>query len=348
MLWDETDDYIEGTTSKFKFLDKIASFDLDSTLITTKSKKKFATTSEDWMFMFNNVVYKLRELIDNKYCIVIITNQAGLKKPEDVTSWIRKIEDIVKVSSLELKVLCSHRKNEFRKPLVKFYDIFFPKTMDKTNSFYCGDAIGRPDDFSDTDYKFALNCKLNFKSPENVFMNDNNILPEIKYINFSKPNNKKFIPENKEMIIMVGFPASGKSSFARKINSNYTNYIIINQDTLKTLAKCKKYTNECLEANKSVIIDSTNPTIFGRNDWIEIAKKFNYIVKIFKMKTSLEHSKHNNVYRSLTSNTELIPDIVYNIYKSKFEEPKITEGVNEIVEVEPEYPDDKKYFMYLM
>lgn len=40
------------------------------------------------------------------------------------------------------------------------------------DSFYCGDAAGRPKtalrpkDFSDTDLKFALNVGIDFKTPE--------------------------------------------------------------------------------------------------------------------------------------------------------------------------------------
>ena len=48
--------------------------------------------------------------------------------------------------------------------------------IDKRNSFYCGDAAGRPKtatrpkDFTDTDLKFALNNGLPFKLPEELFL----------------------------------------------------------------------------------------------------------------------------------------------------------------------------------
>ena len=53
-------------------------------------------------------------------------------------------------------------------------------------SFYCGDAAGRvkgkKKDFSDTDYKFALNAKLPFKTPEMLFHGANETLPPIKFL----------------------------------------------------------------------------------------------------------------------------------------------------------------------
>lgn len=50
-------------------------------------------------------------------------------------------------------------------------------TVDMNSSVYVGDAAGRPKcgtrkkDFSDTDFKFALNLGINFYTPERFFLN---------------------------------------------------------------------------------------------------------------------------------------------------------------------------------
>lgn len=50
-------------------------------------------------------------------------------------------------------------------------------------SFYCGDAAGRPakgkrkKDFSDTDRKFAINIGIKFYTPEMYFLGENERLP---------------------------------------------------------------------------------------------------------------------------------------------------------------------------
>ena len=58
---------------------KIASFDLDSTLIRTKSGNVFPKNEHDWILK-ENVKEKLQELNKNNYQIIIFTNQSKLGK----------------------------------------------------------------------------------------------------------------------------------------------------------------------------------------------------------------------------------------------------------------------------
>jgi len=249
---------------------------------------------------------------------------------------------------IEIKVFCSTGKNKYRKPLPTIKK-FFPEKLSKS-SFYCGDAAGRIGDFEDTDYKFAINCDLNFKTPEHFFLdkNDTGIIPD--YCIDEHNNNTKefnFTSKTKEMIIMVGYPGSGKSSISKILKKDY-NYIIINQDTLKTKTKCIKEAENNMKKGNCVVIDATNPKRETRKEWIKLAKSNKYTVRIIQMTTSLAQSKHNNIYRSWKNDVDLVPDIAYNTYKKYYEKPdKIYEDVEEIISHDMLEVNEKDYYMYL-
>jgi bifunctional polynucleotide phosphatase/kinase len=350
-MWNITEDYLEGTFFDFKINEKIASFDLDSTLIETKSKKKFAKDASDWKWIYDNVPSKLKQLVSDGYSIVIVSNQGGLSTNDKIKEWSDKVNQIAKDLGIPLKVLAAVSHGKFRKPCTGFVEKFFPDFTKE--SFYCGDAAGRNGDFSDTDYKFAVNAKLTFYVPEELFLGKKSKLPAIDYcIDFDKKNKYKtkvtydIDPMEKEMIIMVGYPGSGKSSFSQYMEKKF-NYCIVNQDKLGTLAKCKKEAISNIEKKKSFIIDSTNSSKEKRKEWIELAKGSNYKVRIVQIMTSIEISKHNNIYRHLTTGSKIIPDIAYHMYKKNFEEPSIDEGVSEVEKIEPIFPNDDNYYKYM-
>lgn len=351
LKWNEFDGYLCGVSESFTYKNKLAMFDLDGTLIEVKSGKKFPISENDWKFKYDNTIKKILELSDDNYSVIIISNQGGIeKKHQDAKQWMNKIDNICDKLKVDILALCSTGKNKFRKPYPTFFNEHITKNvkeLDIKKSFYCGDAVGRKTDFSDTDLKFAINCKVNFYIPEHIFLNEKNIIPKIDYpelvtrsfeINF-RPN------KNQEMIIMVGFQGSGKSLVAKYI-SDVFNYKIINQDTLKTQAKCKKECEKYISENQSVIIDATNASDTTRKIWIDIARLHKYKVRIIKMKTSESISLHNNCYRYYKKNIAPVPKVAYNIYKSKYKEPSKKENIEEILEYDIGAPNDPDYFMY--
>jgi bifunctional polynucleotide phosphatase/kinase len=355
LLWSVTPEYLYGGTSKFIFTNKIAIFDLDNTLITTKDEKKFPVDENDWKWRFPNTKDKLKDLVDQNFCIIILSNQGGIANgKQTVDKWTKKLNQIVKELNISIRVFCSTGNNKYKKPFPTFFHEFIPNILahelDFKKSFFCGDAAGRKGDFSDTDYKFALNCMLNFKTPEEYFQNTKIKLVSPSYPNImtsSKNQDLNFTPKNKELIIMVGFPASGKSTVSRKISDEFK-YCIINQDTLKTITKCINIAKMKIKEQKSIIIDATNPSKSVRKQWIDLAHKNNYTVRICKMLTSEQLSMHNNAYRCYKTNKNMIPTIAYKLFKSKFESPCISEGVTEIIEITPSFPNDLSYYNYLV
>lgn len=60
---------------------KIAAFDLDGTLIVTKSGKRFAKDDSDWQWFHpSRVPGKLAELLADEYLLVLFSNQNGIEK----------------------------------------------------------------------------------------------------------------------------------------------------------------------------------------------------------------------------------------------------------------------------
>ena len=102
-------------------------------------------------------------------------------------------------------------------------------TINKEESFFVGDALGRKSDFSDSDKVFAENIGIKWYSPEDIFINKSAI--------FELPN--ILLSSNPEIIIMMGYPGSGKSTIAKNICEN-DNYIHIAGDVYKISSKMRK------------------------------------------------------------------------------------------------------------
>jgi bifunctional polynucleotide phosphatase/kinase len=96
------------------------------------------------------------------------------------------------------------------------------------------------------------------------------------------------------MVIFVGSPGSGKSTFW----SNYlSKYARVNRDTLKTKEKCYKVAEEEILKGNSVVIDNTNPKKEDRSYFIGLAKKHGIKVRCFRFLTPKEICFHNDYQR---------------------------------------------------
>lgn len=324
---------------------KLACFDMDDTLIKVASNNRYSLDENDWEFLYNNTIDKLNEL-NKDYKIVIFTNQRGISSGKvNPTILINKINNIRKKFNFNIDVLLATNDDYYRKPMTGMFDFYIKQTgikVDKNNSFFCGDAGGRQyntknKDFSIFDRYFAHNIELKYYTPEELFNQ-----PIKKYtindlynsINFQINNTfdiNQFITKNnkQELILLVGRPASGKTTFAKKY---YKDYNYINQDELKTSDKCIKKANEFIKNGKNVIIDNTNGSLKTRQKYYDIISnlKREINVKVFIFDIDVKLSYHLNNYRVQQSfgKYKLIPTIVYNLYKKNYVEPTIEEYKN--------------------
>jgi polynucleotide 3'-phosphatase len=167
----------------------ITAFDLDGTLINTKSGSKFSRGPNDWKWFNDKVVPSLR-LIETP--IVIFTNQGAViaqKTSRSYISFTAKVKQILdEMDKLGLDVnrvwVCASPKKsskykgsnackfmKMRKPDIGMFEGFSTEVVqvDKGQSVYVGDAAGRKGDFSDSDKQFAINCGMKFQTPEEFF-----------------------------------------------------------------------------------------------------------------------------------------------------------------------------------
>ncbi len=324
---------------------KVAGFDLDHTIIKPIKGKRFSKTDTDWEFYDNTIVDKLKKYHQLGYQIIIITNQKILKKDIDKKYWISKTKKINKILKIPLLFVASLKDDNFRKPRTGSWDKFIK--CDKKYSFYCGDAGGLgvrkidnhslKKDFSDSDLKFSLNVGIRFIHRDEFIYGKvwNDLKPSYPIIfdSIKKGKYNKLSFKEKEMIIVVGYPGSGKSYFSK--NAISPKYMYVNRDTLKTKNKCLKKCKEAIINKQSIIIDNTNPSVNSRKIFIDIGKEVGYKIKCINFTTSMDLAYHNNVYRhTINSKNNIVPKIAYNIFKSKYEKPTIEEGFDEIINQE--------------
>ena len=130
----------------------------------------------------------------------------------------------------------------------------------------------------------------------------------------------------KELILLVGCPASGKSTFTKREFGSYTR---INLDTLKTRSKEIKAFKAALDSGESIIVDNTNPTIVSRERYITLASKYGYKIKLYIMNTLKEVALERNEVRDAK-----VPKIAIYSYFSRYEPPTLDEGICEIYTVQ--------------
>ena len=299
-------------SKEFRYRKKIVGLDFDHTIVKPKNNKTFPSNKDDWEWLRPNVPEIIMEYYSKGYAIVIFTNQFRDFKKEQVKIVLDSI-------GCPYKAYLAYDK-KIKKPSPFLFEQYKRQNFDFDKSFYVGDAMGRIQDWSDSDKLFALSCGLKYKTPEDLFIipNKEENVKNTIFCNV-EPNEKQ------ELVIMVGFPGSGKTTLTKNFEK-YSNYSILHGDELKTEAKIIKMLNKELENKKSVIIDATNPSIKKRSTFINIAKKYNIYIRIITMSTSMEESMNRNSLRD-----KPIPKIAFYMFRKNYEEPALSECVDEVI-----------------
>jgi bifunctional polynucleotide phosphatase/kinase len=337
---------------------KVAGFDMDDTLVYPKSGAVFAKSKSDWQWVSPQVVPKLRELHTEGYTIVVFSNQSGIfgKKCWNeckATECKAKIIDFLCELKVSGSAYVATAEDNYRKPCTGMWDLFIknclPAQIDVASSMYIGDAAGRKimtlagrkKDFSCSDRKFAYNANLKFKTPEEFFEGKppapfdwGGLGPDDLRSIGRKYQRETYHSATQEMVVFVGFPGCGKSTFfARKLAPH--GYERINRDSMRTVERCMSNAVALLSQGKSVAIDNTNPSIEDRARFIKLARERKVPVRAFVMQHTEALANHMNILRSRLGIVPRVSSVAYNIFKSRYQPVDTIEGFDEIVNVEP-------------
>ncbi|XP_011181858.2 uncharacterized protein F21D5.5 isoform X4 [Zeugodacus cucurbitae] len=368
-----TDDAVQAST-------KIAGYDIDGTIITTKSGNVFPKHADDWQILYPEVLKKLKLLQQSGYKICFFTNQGGIGSGKiKLDDFKQKIKDILTKLGVPVQVFIAIEEGHYRKPLIGMWQYLVEHKnddidIDLSKSFYVGDAAGRPEsgsgknkrrkDHSLADRRFAANVGVSFYTPEEHFLGkpteqwlksdykpsdiiNNSDIPLLE------PKNIELPADNCEMIIMVGLPGSGKSFFCEEYLDQH-NYTIANADKAGSTQACLKICEKALEAGTSCVVDNTNVDVESRKKFITLAKRYNVPCRCFVMNVQVDQVRHNIKYRHLTDTSHSkINEMVFNMMKKKYTNPTVDEGFTHIVKVnlKPKFKsttEEQLYKLYLL
>lgn len=348
---------------------KIAGFDFDDTIL--HYYRKIKNIERPWVYISDEFIKQLKKFLIEGYMIVVWTNQSTLEKKE--SEWKTLVDELYLDLTHELEkrfqfiVMAAMKNDIYRKPNLGMYNMIikkFGKKVDKI--FYCGDAAGRRErsyyrikfyptgkssDFSDSDYKFALNIpKCTFLTPEKMYLKEP-LKAEIRGFNpfvflEEHPPEKYVIKHRKkELIIMVGYPSVGKTWIANKY---FDGYKIFSKDDYKKIDKYERDIEAALDNEESVVIANTSPDVASRVRWTARAKKIGYTnIRCLIIGTSIELAYHLNNVRMLYEKTIKFDMVVYYKFRKSLVKPSKDEGFDKIEmirwRIDPDLFEDKKW-----
>lgn len=301
---------------------------------------------------------------------------ADRPKPKLVT-WKKKVGHIARAINVPLRVFAALSDDTFRKPMLGSWLEYCEHwngglRIDMEQSFFVGDAAGRSGskDHNDTDFKWALNAGLRFYTPEEYFLGKvtgkgtyktpvkpwvnapadptqttlkrltADPLDDMIRVSRSRSGTDVFDrggDTRLEIVLFVGPPASGKTTFYKKVFGS--SYAHINQDTLGTRAKCLKAVEQALAGTgpdaqpQSCVIDNTNRDRATRKHYIDLAQKLGVGIRCVYFSASWALCIHNNFYRALSrspsadeAKRELLPYTALQSYFRDVQLPTIEEG----------------------
>ncbi|KAL6251359.1 DNA kinase/phosphatase Pnk1 [Rhinocladiella similis] len=317
---------------------KIAAFDLDDTIIVPNTGSKWARSATSWRWWDSSVPGRLKQLHDEGYFVVVMSNQGNISLKDNSKSLQRdtaslnnlkqQVGSIFRQLDFPISIYAATDQDRYRKPrvgmwelMLEDYDLLAEGAVDMANSFYIGDAAGREKtdkrrkDHATSDRDLAANIGINFLTPEEFFRNESteeyeHVFEPTKFLDNASANSTKkdvvTMPFTKndaqELVIFCGSPGAGKSTFYWDVLQPL-GFERVNQDILKTRDKCIRKARDLLGAGISVAVDNTNADVETRKYWVNLSREYNVPIRCVRFTASSRLAEHNAAVRALNPDT---------------------------------------------
>ncbi|KAH7303329.1 polynucleotide kinase 3 phosphatase-domain-containing protein [Stachybotrys elegans] len=334
---------------------KIAAFDLDGTVIKTKSGKVRSQDSQDWQWWDTVVPLKIRQAYDQGFVIKIITNQGRLtdlngNEAPEAKSFKRTIQQILDSLNVPLSIYVACANDSWRKPRIGIWELLAHEyeqqeiEIDQSNSFFVGDGAGRASDHTDADFHYSLNLDIGFHTPEDYFLQVSGETPQHKFDpSLFLKDKSSWIDVGLQVqdhprlaIVLVGGPGAGKTYFFNKI-LRPLGYHCVSLHSLGSQERCAERFENALKEGSLVVIDQINFSIQSRRIWLSTASKYKIKVTAVFFDLPAELCLHNDTVRALGGgmmNPEgraIFPRNPFLKLMDEFQRPTMREGFTEVI-----------------
>lgn len=302
----------------------VAAFDFDSTL------QPFRGSGPPM-----EITLTLLARLSPSFNLVIVSNRS-----KDTAAALDPIRDYV--ADLDARtggdngrvtVYAAHARDRDRKPHTGAWE-HFVETACRGDAprfaFYCGDAAGRPGDHAASDLMFAINCGIQFVAPDALFGGggapwaDPWVAPPLPAAIKGGPRSMKDMLisaiRNRGaplIVIMVGSPASGKTSLAGALVAR--GFTHISRD-MQGPSHYNKFA-DAARRGENIVVDNTNPTEGDRGVYACVKTRLTqYEILYCHVETPKDACFHLSAARCQNGGRELAP-VVLHTYWKRFEMP---------------------------
>jgi predicted kinase len=126
-----------------------------------------------------------------------------------------------------------------------------------------------------------------------------------------------------ELVLLMGIPATGKSTFARE--RLFATHVRLNRDMLKTANRERVLFEACLTSATQLVVDNTNVSRAERSRFIGPAREAGFRVRGFFFESRVRDALKRNEARGRP-----VPDAAVLGRSGALELPSLAEGFDEL------------------